>query len=455
MFFSSWLRNGTTNRRPGASRRLAPSRFRPRLEALEDRWLPSTLTVTNPLDDGSGGTLRATIAAAASGDTIVFAGSLNGRTVALTGGELLLNKNLTIQGPGAAQLAISGNQLWRVFEVAANVQVSLADLTIRDGNGWATSGAHPYIYGPGGGIYNAGTLTVSGCTLSGNSASTDGVTHGGGIYNVGTLTVSGCTLSGNSALGFGGGICSYRGTLTVSGCTLTGNSADRGGGIYNGNGNGTLTASTLSGNSAHSFGGAIIVFGTLSASGCTVTGNSAGSGGGIFNGSTLTASSCTVSGNSAAANGGGVFTDAATMLTLSGCTLSGNSAANGGAIYHAPNPYVTGGTLTVSSCTITGNTADVGGGIYNAYVKQSSLTVQDSTITNNTANTKGGGIYNNGIASIQNTKVTSNSATLQGGGIFNDVNGTLTQYSSSVVSGNSAPEGADLDNLGHILMKKG
>src|SRR5262249_952225 len=48
-----------------------PIPFRPRLEALEDRWLPSTLTVLNNLDSGPG-SLRADIAAAQSGDTIVF-----------------------------------------------------------------------------------------------------------------------------------------------------------------------------------------------------------------------------------------------------------------------------------------------------------------------------------------------------------------------------------------------
>src|SRR5262245_35791909 len=104
MFFSSWLPNRTTSCRPNAAHRAAAPYFRPRLEALEDRWLPSTLTVTSPLDDGSGGTLRAMIATAAPGDTIVFANSLNGQTVALAGGELLLNKSLTIQGPGASQL---------------------------------------------------------------------------------------------------------------------------------------------------------------------------------------------------------------------------------------------------------------------------------------------------------------------------------------------------------------
>jgi hypothetical protein len=42
-------------------------RFRPRLESLEGRDLPSTLTVLNTADNGPG-SLRATIAAAQSGD---------------------------------------------------------------------------------------------------------------------------------------------------------------------------------------------------------------------------------------------------------------------------------------------------------------------------------------------------------------------------------------------------
>src|ERR1700756_3838541 len=83
-------------------------RFRPTLEGLEDRWVPSTLTVTNNLDTGKG-SLRAEIVAAKNGDTIVFAPSLNGQTITLTSGELLINKNLTINGPGAGALTVSGN----------------------------------------------------------------------------------------------------------------------------------------------------------------------------------------------------------------------------------------------------------------------------------------------------------------------------------------------------------
>src|SRR3981081_2580491 len=57
-------------------------------------------TVTNTADSGPG-SLRAAISAAASGDKINFAPTLNGQTITLTSGELLINKNLSIQGPGA------------------------------------------------------------------------------------------------------------------------------------------------------------------------------------------------------------------------------------------------------------------------------------------------------------------------------------------------------------------
>src|SRR5262245_14332687 len=73
-----------------------PKGSRLHLEALEDRTVPSTLTVTNNLDTGAlgDGSLRGEIAAAQSGDTVNFAPSLLGQTIRLTGGELAITKNL-------------------------------------------------------------------------------------------------------------------------------------------------------------------------------------------------------------------------------------------------------------------------------------------------------------------------------------------------------------------------
>src|SRR5262249_53344051 len=84
----------------------------------------------------------------------------------------------------------------------------------------------------GGGLANVlGTLTVTDCTVSGNSAGD----NGGGLYNLnGTLTLTNCTVSGNSA-GYDGGGLWNNGTATLTDCTVSGNSAGNdGGGLFNG-----------------------------------------------------------------------------------------------------------------------------------------------------------------------------------------------------------------------------
>src|SRR5207244_4125294 len=97
-------------------------------------------------DDGSNGTLRSVLAAAAPGSTIVFDHSLNNATITLTGGQLNLNKNLDVEGPGANHLTVSGNSASRVFDVSNGAAVTLAGLTIANG---ATAGGLG-----GGGVLN-------------------------------------------------------------------------------------------------------------------------------------------------------------------------------------------------------------------------------------------------------------------------------------------------------------
>jgi len=80
--------------------------------------------------------LRAVIAAAGAGDRITFASGL--RTIALLSGQIEINKNLTITGPGINALGISGNSVSRVFVIDAGVSVAISDLTIGNGN---TTGA--------------------------------------------------------------------------------------------------------------------------------------------------------------------------------------------------------------------------------------------------------------------------------------------------------------------------
>jgi predicted outer membrane repeat protein len=339
MSFTRWLRNwrspwhlGTTaGKRRQAGRSRPAACFRPRLEALEDRLTPSTLTVLNNLDSGAG-SLRAEITAAHKGDTIVFAPSLDGQTITLTRGELLINKDLTIAGPGAGALTVSGNNASRVFDVAGGT-VTLSGLTISNGLAPVKGPTAGY----GGGIFNQGTLTVSNSTLLSNSTSNvaGGNGEGGGIYNStsGTLTVTNYSTLSNNTAHDGGGIQSD-GMATISGGTI------------------------LSGNSAAYFGGGIQSEGTLTVSGgCTLSGNSARYGGGIESDGTTTINSCTLSGNSALTSGGGIYNGG--TLTVSGCIVSSNVASfAGGGIANRSS-----GTVTVENFSnITGNTASAGNG---------------------------------------------------------------------------------------------
>lgn len=206
---------------------------------------PRVLTVANTNDNGPG-SLRQAIADVTPIDTINFDPSVFGtpQTITLTSGQIVIDKNLTLPGPGANLLTISGNNASRVFSINRNATATLQGMTITDGSAVL-----------GGGIYNAGTLIVSACTVAGNAATE----LGGGIFiGSGTATIANSTISGNAAQ-YGGGIYNNTNTLTVVNSTVSGNNASTGSGICNA---GTLTASnsTVSGNSGasggiHSFGG--------------------------------------------------------------------------------------------------------------------------------------------------------------------------------------------------------
>jgi predicted outer membrane repeat protein len=492
MWFSSWL--GKRQRSsPSGRRHRSPGKrptFRPRLEALEDRWLPSQVGLTvNSLADSGPGTLRAAIQTADAGspsDKFTIGFSVTG-TIDLQSPLPDLNNTIAIQGPGASSLTVERATGFSfasaIVTVDAGQTASLSGLTVANGNegGIFNNGGtltvvnsavvnnvatnnDPFgaLFGVGGGILNfGGSLTVSGSTISGNSASI-----GGGILSEGSstspssLTVSGSAVSGNSAPGAsfnngfhlsgdGGGIWGFH--ITVSGCTISCNSTD-------GDGGGIET------------GGATI-------SGCTLCGNSAFLGGGIDDLGFSTISSCTLSGNSALAFGGGLRAD---FTTVSGCTFKKNSATgftqfglhfsgSGGAI-SIPNFQATVrdssfisnsaelggaidndfGTLTVSDCTFTSNSATQGGAIYNTNF--ATLDVRGSTFTgNNTASDSGGGLYNLGTATLQECSLSKNIAGSAGGGIFNGASGALTVKDSTVLS-NVAPLGADLYNLGALTL---
>ena len=181
----------------------------------------------------------------------------------------------------------------------------------------------------GGGIQNQASyasLTLNDCTLSGNSSQ-----YGGALGNNGTANLTDCTISANSSGNLGGGVLAWSGETALTNCAITGNSATHGGGIQNQTSYASLTLNdcTLSGNSSQ-YGGALGNNGTANLTDCTISANSSGNlGGGVlaWSGET-TLTNCTLSSNAAADSGGGVFAKSGTT-TLGNTIVAGNTAGTG------------------------------------------------------------------------------------------------------------------------------
>jgi predicted outer membrane repeat protein len=242
---------------------------------------------------GSGaGSLPAVVAAATSGDTITFSVTCPTSAPITLASTIDIDTNVTIDGPGASELVVSGNNAVEDFDVPSGVTATISGISIEDGNN-----------DDGGGIVNSGTLTVTNSMISGNTSS--GL-YGGGIYNnEGTLTVTDSTLSNNNAVERGGAIYSIEGNLTIVDTTVSGNTSDLGGGIYN-DGMTSITDSTISGNSAEANGGGVYNAGSLEVTESTFSGNSV------------------TSGNSATA--GGDVDNNAGSLSLAGTILANGSS---------------------------------------------------------------------------------------------------------------------------------
>jgi hypothetical protein len=182
-------------------------------------------------------------------DTINFASTVTG-TITLGLGELVIDDepdSLTINGPGARVLTVSGNNASRVFRISDDGSAAINNLRISNGNS-ATNG--------GGISFDGDFLALANVTVSGNSAAN----AGGGIYNTGNvLKLSKTTVSGNTSDGSGGISNGTGSSLTLTNSTVSGNNVTfNGGGIFNNGGNMTLINSTISNNTADQSGGGLV-----------------------------------------------------------------------------------------------------------------------------------------------------------------------------------------------------
>ena len=253
----------------------------------------ATFTVTNA-DDSGPGSLRAALTEAnsnAQADTINFDPEFfaTARTIVLAS-ELQITSDsanpgraVTINGPGASLLTISGNNAVRPFYADVNSTLSMSGITVRDGNGAGT--LIPGGENAGGGILcNSCSLTLTNMVIRNNTTSTTGggifaaaqptfsvvdsvitennANNGGGLWEQGgnSKVIRNSTISNNVAKNNVGGAHFDRGTVTIENCIVTGNRAatipDVAGGAGDAGGlrffqtNGTVTDTVVSNNSA-------------------------------------------------------------------------------------------------------------------------------------------------------------------------------------------------------------
>jgi hypothetical protein len=347
--------------------------------------------------------LRAAVFAAddhTGADTIRFAKSLSGQTIQLTLGELAIRSQLTIAGPGATKLAVSGNHLNRVFHMTGG-RITIEGITIRDGHETATAngphcpGSSSAVYTLGGGVLqDAGKLTLDHAKLANNvvdgPGTASGIIGGGGVAIIdGTLSVAHSRFAQNDSLGAaissGGGVFSCGGPVTINASsihnsTVTSHAIAEGGGIATQGESGqetlvlTMKKSTVANNN--------------------VTSEAISDAGGV---SVVNVPAeidqSTISDNRGGVTGGGVIVDGAGL-------------------------YIANTKVAVTNSTITdnlGTAPNVSGGGILVGGSPAKLVMRSSTLARNTAdgsnNATGGNLFGAASAKLLNTIVAKGQAT--------------------------------------------
>ncbi len=277
-----------------------------------------TYTVTKIADTNDGTcdadcSLREAVAAAnatVDNDMVEFSALFSSaQTITLAGSEIVVanNGSLTINGPGASLLTISGNNASRILASSANAVVNINNLRFTAGNGVGAVNT-----GRGGAIYNVGaTMVISNSIITGNSAANGGAFNNAASASPSvpaTLTINNCSITNNSSTSSGAAMQNFStSTLHLRNTTVSGNTSAGTGiaGAFQANGTVTITNSTFSGNSA-----------------------AAGTGGGVyFNGTSLTLTNSTIVGNSSAVGGGGLHRTGTNPLNIRNTIIANNTGA--------------------------------------------------------------------------------------------------------------------------------
>jgi hypothetical protein len=363
----------------------------------------ATLTVTNTEDSGPG-SLRAALAAANDGDTIDATG-ISG-TIILTNGQLLVSNSVTIAGPGANQLTISGNDAQRVLFINPGAPgaasppsepfpiVSISGVTLAHGNaqggaGGTGGGGGGGAAGMGGALFiNGGDVTLESVNLSQNVARGGNGGPSGGRYSGGGGGVGGNgTGDGTDGYGQGGSGDGLGGNGGAPHCD-GGEGAGGGGGDFSGmiegnGGNGGFGGGGGGGEDGSEIGsGGNGGFGGGGAGGAFSLYGRAGAGGrgGFFGGGFFGGGGA---GNSGSGGGGGAGLGGAIFIRMGSLSLCTSVLSSNSAFHGLGGPGRTGG--------FAGTNGLAKGGAIFVYTGALAQTDSATTFTSNAADDDAGG----------------------------------------------------------------
>src|ERR1035437_4104604 len=302
------------------------------------------------------GMLRYAARSAADRAVVTFDAALNGRVIELDrrspGNHIRVERNLSIQGPGANLLTIDGGNATRIFFIAdGTVRISgvtLANGRAKGGDGGAATGGAGGgggAAGFGGAIFlNRGSLTLNGVVLSGNRSSGGNGGGGGSGYGAGR---------GGGGGGFGGS--SLRRSAGGTGGDLESSGEAEGAGGVGGGGDSSAESGGEGGWGGGGGGGGFFVH---TSGGRGGTGGPSGFAGGVggagaFLDSDEGTATAAGGGYGGSALGGAIFVHSG-QLQLRDVTFLNNSSVGGLGVAGAPNGIAKGGAIFICSSSFCG-----------------------------------------------------------------------------------------------------
>ncbi|MFV2102410.1 hypothetical protein [Micromonospora sp. LOL_024] len=314
---------------------------------------------------------------------------------------------ITIEGSGATIVRGVHADEFRFFTVRDGGELTLKDVTLRNGRSAAEGGSIHVVHGAsavvegvtvlgstsrsaeggGGAIFNDGNLLISDSKLIGNRAA-GAQGKGGGLLNGGVMTMHRTEFRHNSAVSYGGGLANFRAAGEVHSSTFVQNNAAQGGGLASFSARTKVFDSLVAHNDAEVGGGLANSDAVLIARQLTVRDNAASvSGGGIstFQG-LLPLDDSVVSGNTTRGNGGGIHSEKSNLL-VRGSDVEGNDAV--GKRSQGAGLFVTAGSTSLYRSRVTGNQSTVNAAGIQAERAQVKIDDESVVIENNPTNCEG------------------------------------------------------------------